>query len=191
MKFKGGIMYRKNMYIKLFLVIFIELLIIYFCFISKEKIITTFIFCITLLSLIVSYSYAINLWEFHYNHKDYIDEIIKYKKGYTFKVRISKDIKEDIIFIRFVSKNMKDFKKIINYGTDKLIYNFNIKDITIYTTGGYVENLVFDFKLKFSNERFKIRLTFRVCEGRQETSENDMISMFDRQLNDIKIKTIR
>ena len=75
MKFKGGIMYRKNMYIKLFLAIFIELLIIYFCFISKEKIITTFIFCITLLCLIVSYSYAINLWEFHCNHKDYIDEI--------------------------------------------------------------------------------------------------------------------
>ena len=42
---------------------------------------------------------------------------------------------------------MKDFKKIINYGTDKLIDNFNIEDITIYTTGGYVENLVFDFKV--------------------------------------------
>ena len=113
MKFKGGIMYRKNMYIKLLLAIFIESLIIYFCFISKEKIITTFIFCITLLSLIVSHSYAINLWEFHCNHKDYIDEIIKYKKGYTFKVRIPKDIKEDIIFRRFASKNM--IKELDNY----------------------------------------------------------------------------
>ena len=83
---------------------------------------------------------------------------------------------------------MKDFKKIINYGTDKLIDNFNIEDITIYTTGGYVENLVFDFKLNFSNERFKIRLTYRVYEGRQEISENDMISMFDRQLSNIKNK---
>ena len=113
MKFKGGIMYRKNMYIKLLLAIFIELLIIYFCFISKEKIITTFIFCITLLSLIVSHSYAINLWEFYCNHKDYIDEIIKYKKGYTFKVRIPKDIKEDIIFREFASKNM--IKELDNY----------------------------------------------------------------------------
>ena len=106
-------MYRENMYIKLLLAIFIELLIIYFCFISKEKIITTFIFCITLLSLIVSHSYAINLWEFYYNHKDYIDEIIKYKKGYTFKVRIPKDIKEDIIFRSFASKNM--IKELDNY----------------------------------------------------------------------------
>ena len=113
MKFKGDIMYRENMYIKLLLAIFIELLIIYFCFISKEKIITTFIFCITLLSLIVSYSYAINLWEFYSNHKDYIDEIIKYKKGYTFKVRIPKDIKEDIIFRSFASKNM--IKELDNY----------------------------------------------------------------------------
>jgi len=101
------------MYIKLLLAIFIELLIIYFCFISKEKIITTFIFCITLLSFIVSHSYAINLWEFYCNHKDYIDEIIKYKKGYTFKVRIPKDIKEDIIFRRFASKNM--IKELDNY----------------------------------------------------------------------------
>ena len=83
---------------------------------------------------------------------------------------------------------MKDFKKIINYGTDKLIDNFNIEDISIYTTGGYVENLVFDFKLNFSDKRFKIKLTYRVYEDRQETSESDMISMFDRQLSDIKNK---
>lgn len=83
---------------------------------------------------------------------------------------------------------MKDFKKIINYGTDKLIDNFNIEDITIYTTGGYVENLVFDFKLNFSDKRLKISLTYRVYEERQKTSESDMISMFDRQLSDIKNK---
>ena len=87
-----------------------------------------------------------------------------------------------------VYKNMKGFKKIINYGTDKLIDNFNIEDISIYTTGGYVENLVFDFKLNFSDKRFKIRLTYRVYEDRQETSASGMISMFDRQLNDIKNK---
>ena len=101
------------MYNKFYLTMFFELLLICISFMYTDTVLSVIIIILSLCSFIITWVYFIYLDSIYSKHSKYINEIMKYKKGYTTYTRLPKDMYEDKVFRKFADKDM--IKELDNY----------------------------------------------------------------------------
>ena len=106
-------MYWKSMNIKLYTIMYFELLLIFISFMYTDTILSVNIFILSLVSFIITWIYFLYLNSIYSKHSEYINEIINYKEGYITYIRFPKDMYEDKIFRKFANKSM--IKELDNY----------------------------------------------------------------------------
>ena len=94
------------MYNKFYLTMVFELLLISISFMYMDNILSVIIFILSSGSFIVTWIYFLYLDSIYSKHMEYINEIMKYKKGYTMYIKLPKNIDEDKIFRKFADKDM-------------------------------------------------------------------------------------
>lgn len=66
------------------------------------------------------------------SNKKYIEDVLMYKKGYTYEVRLPKNTIEDKLFRKFANKEMiKELDSYLEYNKSVKIFNTNYNNDTI------------------------------------------------------------